>query len=147
MQNTVSLEIANIGEAEGTIGWLAKQPIKIKIGTGNKTGGRCCWVHIGDRSEMVSMEGYVWYLHVGVSPKSGINPVKVDRETSDNTYGVVEETAFNTSFTDAAWEAVQELISLAQAEFVRVLDEQNAAAPRLSFTVSVDEKKEANAGS
>ena len=131
----IEVTIRDLGENIGTIGWLFKQPIKIHIGTCKHENAPGCWVRIGDKSELVALEGYTFCEYAGFVVKSGINDVSVDRCEGiefEHTY------AFKTCFTDAAWAKVLDIIDLARQQFQSSLAARDTAEVNLvaNFVVS-----------
>jgi len=142
MNTTIEIKISNLGEAEGTLGWLLHQPIKIHIGNGKQSKQPACWLHIGEKSQMVATYGFICEPEVGYLPAPGeIRDTTVDRNTLDRYgYGVTESVAFGVSFTTAAWVRVEELIAMARAQFRLAVDHlkdsENALSNQSRFEIS-----------
>jgi hypothetical protein len=131
----IEVTISDLGENAGTIGWLLKQPIKIHIGPCKHENAPGCWVRIGDKSELVALEGYTFYAYVGFSAKVGIHNVPVNRCEA---MGADDSTcAFKTSFTDAAWAKVREIIDLARQQFQSALEARDTAEGNLVANFAV----------
>lgn len=140
MNTTVEVKINNVGQAIGTVGFLAQQKIAILIGYGAKSGVPCGWLKVGDKSAMVSSYGSRWvdaYDNACWQPESGI--INYDIARVDTDYGQIDY-AFEVNWSDAAWEKIEELISEAQKQFAsgvsELLQKDKEEAAALRFTVS-----------
>jgi len=120
----IEVTINNIGEAAGTIGWLLKQPIKIKIGTCKGTDTIGCCLLIGNAYELVALEGYEFTKEAGFFAASGSHDIEVDRISGME---FDEKYAFGVCFTDACWEKVSDLMSRARDEFHSALSQRDEA--------------------
>lgn len=130
----IEVTINKIGEAEGTVGWLVQQPIKIKIETCKGTDTMGCCLQIGDAYELVALEGYVFSKEAGFFASAGKHDIEVDRIRGMK---FDEKYAFNVCFTDACWEKVEELMSRARYEFHYALSQRDEAEGKVVANFAV----------
>lgn len=111
----ISINIKNIGNAIGTVGWLEKKAHTIKIGPSN-TGNQCAWLldAEGKRVTLLAMREF------GVIERAINNPAYSVPWTTD------------IMFTDSAFTALSQLIDIAVDEMERIESEH----PVINFTVS-----------
>lgn len=135
--STTNIEvwISDIGENAGTIGWLLKQPIKIHIGACKHEKAPGCWLKIGDKTELVAIEGYSYNRWCGFAAAGGINKVPVIR--SEKVGAEEYKLAYEMVFTDAAWAKVCELLELAREQFRTAIETRDEAESKVVANFAV----------
>lgn len=118
------INIVNNGDAVGTCGWLAKNAGSIRIGTTNK-GRQGAWLvdKEGREITVLAIRGYY-----GDNTKI----IKAENDTGD-LYDPYGQLTTKVSFTEAAWEALENLISVAVAEMEQL---ESTAGKNLSVFIT-----------
>ena len=137
MFKVVPVQIKSMGEAKGTVGYLASQEIIVSAGL-SKAGLAGCWLKIGNRSERVASQGEKWIDNcVGFRDCPGTHAVELDFRPNVE---ILEDHPFNTVWTDAAEAAIEKLATLAREEFYKAILTQEGSE-EISFSLSVDSIK------
>lgn len=112
MNKSVELQIKNIGEAKGTVGWLAKAVSHVTLGT-TKSGSRGAWLHFSDGTEPQCI---VMHDPYGISRE---HP-EFDRLEIVDRHSNGPNLSLKFQVTDAAWESIAELAISARNEMERI---------------------------
>jgi len=134
MKTNIAVEIKNIGDVVGTLGWLLAQEIKIRIG--KTTDGKIigCWVFIGGEQEPVAFLNHSYCRYVGFCPSSGVNDVPLTRYQKQDYCRF--SYAFEVNFTDAAWEKVEEIAEMARETFRAEMEKFEAQEAEMAEEVT-----------
>ena len=134
MKKIIEVDVKNIGDSKGSIGWLLKQDIKMVIGH-TKSGYLGYWLHIGTESELGGLyNGEYPGTGADIVPADGCNPVEIERHLY---YGADPQKAFSVVFTDAAWEKVIEIDKLCYLRFEQVMEDMEEGQSKEAESVAI----------
>jgi len=134
MKKIIEVDVKNIGDSKGSIGWLLKQDIKMVIGH-TKSGHLGYWLHIGSESELGGLyNGHLEGNGYPIVPADGCTPVAIERHPY---YGADPQEAFSVSFTDAAWDKVIEIDWLCYLRFKQIMEEMEEDQSSVAESVAI----------
>lgn len=131
MKKEINIKIGNIGEATGTIGWLARQEIEMVVGE-TKSGFRAYWLKIAGKSELGGLEGgKLPDPYCDIVPESGVHGVRLVRCRWQ------DDLAFGVSFTEAAWEMVTDIDEACFEKFKVIIEKLNESEEKARETLKI----------
>ena len=127
MNTTIKITQKNIGETDGSVGWLANQSKSVKFSTTSK-GYRAAFLTIGEKTEIVICQNLDWCLACGHIENDGVFQW-INRHHCP--YANVSPD-FEVQWTDAAWTSYEDMVNLIQEKFEQWLEDSG----QISWTIS-----------